>query len=199
MKTWTILKDLSNSRLVYSTSIWIFFVPAVLKISGATSDFFSSGEILVPYSFYLIYFSSVAFFIGSTLYVISCPFFVKKISSYSFFIEEGMSIININNALFKVDEEKSKKLIEVLRKEVGSASPEEIDDNKVLTLCSGIGPASFSFNENNLDKVFWIVYDFQQQQRLMAQLLCWFFYSIGFFLIALVFLMNFYSVAIYFF
>lgn len=193
MKTWIVLKDLSNSRLIYSSSIWIFVVPAVAKFSGEIGGLWVDENIFefaVPYSFYLLYFSAVAFFLGSVVYLVFCPEIIKKINSYSDFLQEGMTVCNLNESLKKVSEEKSKKLIEVLRKEAGSATPEEIDEFRVLTLSSGQRPITFSFEKEKISVVFWLIYRFHQEQRVAAQTICWLAFSIGIVLVFSILFLN---------
>lgn len=197
MRSWSAIKEFSNSRLVYSTSIWIFVVPALTKISSAANDYYSGSFTFVnlfSHSLYLVYFSAVSFFLGCMVYYAACPVVIKKFDSFSCFLKEGMSIININESLENLDEKESSELIDLVRKKVDPATVQEIDSARALTLCSGKVPACYSFEENKLKEIFWVIYGFNQSRRIWAQGLCWLFFAVGFFQLAALLFLNLYSV-----
>lgn len=194
MITWGTLKQLSTGKLTSSTAIWIFIVPAIAKISegleGKVPDLISF-TILAPHSLILLYFSAIAFFLGSIIYIVRCPSFVKAVSSFNDFTQQGMSHFNLTESLRSVSDDSAKKLRAELKRIVPTPTNNEIDDNEVVSISAGNEEETFTFNRSSLPEVFWIIYSFQLDQRKPEQWLAMFLYFAGFCLLGYTLFANF--------
>ncbi|EGQ7756551.1 hypothetical protein IO707_000842 [Vibrio vulnificus] len=194
MKSWKILKELSTGKLISSTSIWIFLVPAIAKLtdfSESIVDGIYPVNFVSPTSLVLLYLSAVSFFLASLIYIARCPSFIKQFDNYLDFEEKKMSIININSSLTSASDKDTKTIIEELNNNVDKATTEEIDSSCVLTIISGKERSSFSFNKDKLPMVFWPIYGYHLGSRCFAQFFCWLFYIIGFSIMIYIFVSNF--------
>ncbi len=65
MNSWSTIKELSTGKLITSTSIWIFLVPAITKMGNVTEEYMNSVfsiSIVSSFSLLCLYFSAIAFF-----------------------------------------------------------------------------------------------------------------------------------------
>ena len=190
MNTWGIIKQLCSGKLIASTSIWIFVVPVIVKVyQGLNSGILLNGlEIIAPQSLIYLYFSAVAFFISNVLYIMLCPNLIKMVNHYSEFISLGCTAFDLSNSTNNVKKSTAKRLILRIKKEVESATGEDIDSTNIQTLTLTVGaakePQAFTFNEINLPIVFSIIYEFNLEKLWLVQSICWLFLSTGLGLLA---------------
>ncbi|ELL1566635.1 hypothetical protein ACPFMM_003532 [Vibrio cholerae] len=194
MRSWKILKELSTGRLISSTSVWIFLVPAIAKLTVLGDNIVDGRyliDVLYPKSLVLLYLSAVSFFLASLIYMVRCPGYIKQFDNYLDFEHQRMSIVNINTSLTSTSEHATKKLMQELNDSVEKATKEEIDSSCVLTITSGKKRCSFSFNRDNLPLVFWAIYNCHLGSRKISQFFCWLFYIVGFLIMAFILIANF--------
>ena len=201
MNTWGVIKQLCSGKLVASTAVWIFIVPAIVKISQVieVKSVINGVELVAPHSLIYLYFSAVSFFISNILYIVACPNLIKEVRNYNAFCSLGYTVFDLSNSTENVKEATAKKLIYKIKKEVESATPDEIDSSEHQTQTLTIGlknePQAFTFKVNDLPVVFNLVYNFNLGRLYGMQLLCWMFLSIGLGLLAFLLINNLFVVA----
>lgn len=90
--TWADLRSFGNSRLIRTSYIWLFLVPAAAKVLDPLTEMPLSlaklGIIEEPVVLHLptawaaFYFMSLAFAVAQTIYYFRCPQLVKQFTSY---------------------------------------------------------------------------------------------------------------------
>ena len=197
---WIIIKSISNTKILASTGIWIFLVPAFIKTSNLLNDslsgqYFASVQ-LAPFSILLLYFSAFAFFLGSILYYIFCPRLIKLTDSFKDFESEGMNEHNLTKSLIHLDSHSAKSLISLLRKQANEATGEDIDKNNYFTITSSTD-RSINLKKNQLSTAFWVTFEFLSEIKPIWRFLTASLFIIGFTLLTLIFIRNLEVVAIY--
>ncbi len=194
MKSWCVFKQLADSKLIVSSSMWIFLVPVIAKLLDLTGDFFLLPEsvVIFPFTLYFLYFSAIAFFLGYLVYVVFCPSFVKKLDGYNDFLDSGFKIHKINESISNVESNKAELLKRNIKCKIDPASSDAIE--KVFTLTIGREPLNFTFEKESMDVVFWLVYDHHLGSNWFAQAVCWFFFGLGYLMLSIIFFTNFYYV-----
>jgi len=192
MITWDTIKELSTGKLTTSSAIWIFIVPAIAKISEGLegkSDLFSF-QIVAPYSLILLYFSALAFFLASVIYIVRCPSFVKSVSSYNDFTKQGMSHFNLTESVKLVDDITASNLKLELKDMIATATTKEIDKHEVISVSAGKKKETFTFNKHELPEVFWLIYLFHIEQRKFEQWFAMSLYIAGFCMLGYTLIVN---------
>jgi len=196
MNTWEVIKSLCSGKLLASTSLWIFIVPAVVKLTQSIDGgiYFNGVTLVAPQSLIYLYFSAIAFFISNILYIIACPSLIKKVGHYSEFLSMGCTVFDLSNSTNRVNEKDAKSLIAKIKGEVESSTPKEIDSSKHNNLTLTVGndkkPQAFTFNDDALPVVFNFIYNFNLSRLWFMQLLCWAFLFIGLALITFLLISN---------
>ena len=118
MKTWGVIKQLCSGKLAASTAVWIFIVPAIVKISQTIENesVIYGVELVAPHSLIYLYFSAVAFFISNILYIIACPSLIKEVRNYNTFCSLGYTVFDLSNSTENVKGYDAKKLVERIKK-----------------------------------------------------------------------------------
>lgn len=190
---WSLIKGLSNTKLVASTSLWVFLSPIIVKL-GVNDGFLLGDVVFSGYSIYFLYFSAVSFFLGFFLYCLFCPPVVKEFESYAQFSDKGMTVDGLSSLVSQMGRSYSNSLFLVLEQKVGRATPEEIDGAVAETVSIGSEPKNFTFHRGRLNSVFWCVHDFSDGVGLIPWLFCLLFYVTGFLFLAILMGMNFFLV-----
>ncbi|WP_143056828.1 hypothetical protein [Loktanella sp. DSM 29012] len=98
---WEALKAILDNRIIASTNIWVFLLPALMVITekfpvelslfpfGSQSPLIITLE--VPYNFFLLYFAAIAFFLARLLYILRCPQFLRQYGTATAAINSGVT------------------------------------------------------------------------------------------------------------
>ncbi|HFQ5342804.1 hypothetical protein NX014_21980 [Vibrio vulnificus] len=180
---WSNLNKVHDVKLISSMYVWIFIVPVAAKVLSGTNelalvtifDYTFELHLKLPFSWQLFYFSAL-FFAGATLiYNLLCPKLIQQYPSYSSFEREGKqewhlrpfaNDIELSYDDFKFDLEES------MREEEG-----RIYEGKEY-----------------MQSVFWHLYWKADRARKTAYIVCCACYAVGFMLISVVFVQNFWWV-----
>ncbi|NOZ47139.1 MAG: hypothetical protein GXO79_10215 [Chlorobi bacterium] len=195
---WSDIRKIGNSKVIKSSVFWIIFVPIFVKsIEFGESKFliFTNYKIYfhpeLPFSWTLFYFSAVAFSIGTFLYTIFCPNFIKDFKNYTDYKEQG----NITSRL-------ETELIDFIHwvnswpERIGAFYPE---------IANLLKKDNGQPNDNSLFQVelndlivvkkpvesFWSIRELISKKNKYIRLSTFFFFTIGFILIGVVFIQNF--------
>lgn len=95
--TWHSIDSLGKTRFSKLNFLWIFLIPILIRATEqfektVTFSFRNSELTLVldlPFSLYLLYFSSLFLAFGAVLYFIFCPSFIMRYPNFSNFIRGG--------------------------------------------------------------------------------------------------------------
>ena len=94
---WNTIKKYGDNKAVKNAYIWLIIVPIAAKSLNEIPDKitipFVKHDILLlttlPFSWFILYFSALAFFIGYLLYIFFCPKIIKDFSDYGEFELQG--------------------------------------------------------------------------------------------------------------
>lgn len=93
---WSDIGKLGENKTVRSSAIWMFVVPVLARILDTLNELnFSLGtEVLkvslsLPFSWIYLYFAALFFGIGSILYLVWCPRFIRTYDSYNTLDDQG--------------------------------------------------------------------------------------------------------------
>jgi hypothetical protein len=197
---WITLKSIASAKIVASTAVWVFLVPAIVKITNLLNDTITGqsniGLEFAPFSIVLLYFSALSFFLGSICYHIFCPNIIKITDSFSSFVNEGMDSHNLSMSLRALNKKSTVELINNLRQNADEASMDDINNNNYFTIISAHNN-SINLKLNQLSSVFWIVYEFISTRKNFGRHLTSIFFLLGIILLSIIFIRNIEVVAIY--
>lgn len=94
---WSNLRTLGESRMVRSSYYWLVLVPICARLLEKVVSplkFRAFGgehqvDLTLPFSWYLLYFSALAFASGALLYRIYCPSIISEFANFSQFRDSG--------------------------------------------------------------------------------------------------------------
>jgi len=202
---WSSQRAIANSRIVKTSVIWLVIVPFAAKLLSSIDDvvnltvFGASVSIttILPFSWQLLFFTSIFFSIAGLVYSIFCPVLVKKYESFTQFESDGKSRLQVNAALKEITWDKStcklkNNYIEDSRKYFTSYSdqylPSLSDDELNARVCRLFD--NVSVNEGKNSNAFYFVYSLSDTY---GQKAIWFslvFYMTGFACIGVIALQN---------
>jgi hypothetical protein len=174
---WSRLQKANQLKGVQSMYIWLFIVPVVAKslhkleglisitVLGHTFQLITS----LPFSWRLFYVSALSFVVGSLIYYIYCPQFIRDHASPTHFIREGKHIDHLYDYAIGAGLDWQK-----IRNDAGVTDNPE--DNKPL--------------EESFKKMFWSTFNFANKQFKFARMSSGLFYFIGAISIGLVIIEN---------
>ncbi len=173
--TWETLSRIQRTRHVKSMYIWLFVVPVIANLlsqvdSAANVTIFAYQFIVplkLPFSWKIFYFSALCFSISNFLYLVRCYSIIKDNRSYSDFEMEG----------------KGKGQLLCYSQEVGVELGTKITESNASDL-----ETSF------LKETFWEVFKQANLKRTPERILCGSLCAIGYLLISIVLIQNFYEV-----
>ena len=102
---WSSLRALGTNRVVKSAYIWLVLVPIAGKFLSAVNDVADfqifgtqvSVHLSLPFSWKIFFFGALAFTLGNAIWQFCCPEIVRKYSSYSDFITQGRTVLDIKH------------------------------------------------------------------------------------------------------
>lgn len=190
--SWSSSGKLADSKLVSSTSLWVFFAPLVFKFLEVS--YVDALGFFNFYNIFLLYLGGLSFFLASVVHVVFCPPFLKRFSSYSEYSDMGMGVENIDKYTSNLCNKASPLLMSIFEKNVDKALPSDIDNDEVYTVTIGQEPLNFTFKKKDLSVVFWCFYDYLDNEGFLSRLLCSMFYLFGFLSLLAVLVINFKTV-----
>lgn len=193
MLSWLTLKGVYDLNIIKGSAIWIFLVPALVKIFNVVniSESINASDVFFnSYVLFCLYFSALSFFIGSILFKVRCPSLNKDIKGYDAFLSKGMSIYNISGYINELGKRDAILYKNILIKEVFFAKPDDIDNDKTFTIERADKKLCYTFHKDDLNIVFWSLYVFSSKTHKVSQFFCWFFLFLGFSGLLLVLLKN---------
>ncbi|NOX09276.1 MAG: hypothetical protein GXP22_07315 [Gammaproteobacteria bacterium] len=199
MFTWSRLKALSTGKIVASTSIWIFIVPALLKVINSMNYDFTGHDFDVinfPISLLILYMSGVSFFLGSIIYYLFCPKIILNYDSYSSYEGDGGNNYALETYIKDLKDNEANTLKSELIGAVGEVSVQEIDSGSAVHITIGKDCLVFNFNSEKLRDVFWVIYFYFMEKRPWSIYISMLFHALGFIGLAYMFLYNLCIVAI---
>lgn len=191
--SWYDFENVSGSRIVKSSGLWLVIVPIaakfVSKISGdMLLNVFGKNITVVlqlPFSWKMLFFSALFFSAANLVYYFRCPEIVKKYSTFNDFHGTGRSNEQMGKYFLNIDSEKTRSelekssyycvvqvenSIETYKKECGFIGSYS-ERSKNIVEC----PDSFSANNNN----FWSIRDASSTLNRWSMLMCLVLYAIG--------------------
>tara|TARA_Y100000588_G_scaffold83247_1_gene87806 strand:- start:868 stop:1476 length:609 start_codon:yes stop_codon:yes gene_type:complete len=193
MMQWDTIKSLAVSKIGTGSAIWIFIVPAIAKVSemtGATLHSFDL-EIIAPQSMLLLYFSSLAFFLGTLIYQIMCPSLIKDTNNYLDFEHSGQNEFNLSQSVSKLKEENAQEFINQIKKDIEMPTPDEISKSKVLLIDAGeTRSKSTLIRPDDLPKAYWITRNFHNQAHSKSRSLSCLLFGSGFLMLSYILITN---------
>jgi hypothetical protein len=211
--TWSSLNRIGQVRILRTSYIWFFLVPAVAKLLAniGPEPVFHLGGIRVtlglPFSWKWFYFSAVAFSIASLFYSILCPPIVRDYNSFSDFRAEGRGGLDLVEQLGTnkldllsqyrttsyrrqvIESEWYKVILDFIER--FSSDPFEIDQFASPEVVRRYLAYDFSLDPDNFADAFWFVRRHAEKKNPVLRLLCGLCYLIGFLFISMILVQNF--------
>lgn len=191
---WNIFKTIINGKTVTSTSLWVFVVPILLKITegfNALVPIQSITQLTLPSNFYVLYLSGLAFFIGGIIFLLFCPRIVQDFDTYAEFEKGGHNAISLQSYTENFAEIEAKELVKLLTDNVEKPTTEEIDSDNVCAISVGGAKNIFIFRRDKMGDTFWTVYSFSQNYRATLFFVTLAFHVLGLLGLSWVFISNF--------
>lgn len=210
---WSRLTELGNSRLLRTSYFWFFAVPPLasfvsklgpdvrLSVFGATWVF----HLDLPFSWKIFYFAAAAVAIATSIFYLKCPEIVRRYSTYPQFESEGKGPKQIRDyfldflARRRLDQVSGALvtgyLTEFTMEYSGEAEQAELgkktieDKGSLLDLVIEATPRTM-----NLTDAFWYVHRVSDSANPLSAIACGFFFLLGFILISIVLVQNFFYV-----
>ena len=184
--TWDKLKKINSSKIINSMYIWIFIVPIILKVFELINKNIYNFEIFnevitlnleLPFSLTVFYFSAIFFALGNLLIKSSCPLIIFENNSYADFKNEGKAQPYIGTYEYDAmnNEEESTEMYKELNRYQDGSNASEIF-------------------EQIIQKYFWIIYDKAKDRKPIRRFFTGLFYILGYLLMLIVLLQNFYYI-----
>lgn len=106
---WADLRSLGESRMVQSSYYWLVLVPICARLLDKIASplkFRAFGgmhqiDFTLPFSWYLLYFSALAFACGALLYRLYCPKIISEFASFSEYRDAGGEGFRLENEIDK--------------------------------------------------------------------------------------------------
>ncbi|BBJ23294.1 hypothetical protein W01_12210 [Candidatus Nitrotoga sp. AM1P] len=157
--------------------LWLLIVPVFAKFfehirNTATIELFSykfTVSLALPFTWQVFYFSALCIVIANVIYQVFCPSIIKDHANYSHFKAEGKGI----NQLKKYSSQTQFNVeLHQLMEQMGIEMNNEAQD------------------EDNLQKLFWAIYENASELHKLARVACVIFLGIGLLLIGWVVVEN---------
>ncbi|WP_394388818.1 hypothetical protein [Shewanella woodyi] len=193
MRLWESIKAASQSKISAGSAIWIFLVPAIVKVSNGigvhdvnTYEF----QLVAPQSFLLLYFSAMAFFLALIMYVLFCPDLIKKTNSFDDFNNLGMDEYNLSMTLRCLGRNESSKISAEIKGSLGMPSTEMIDKELYKIIKVGKEGTPILIRCEQLMQAYWIVREFHNERLPLFQIVSIVLYAAGVFMLMYILFSN---------
>jgi hypothetical protein len=178
---WDQLRPIQNNKIVNSLYIWLVIVPVAAKLLSKIENELTITlgnqdivlDMRLPFSWELFFFSALCFVVGNILYLMFCPAIIKDHTNYGNFKEVGGTDAHLSDyrdqiLKFRAD------LISQLKKS------------------AGIEQGKLSEHEKNEEtkNLFWGIYNYFNETRVLAKFLVAVFYLVGLILFLIVAITN---------
>lgn len=178
--SWKLLSKISKNSFVNRTLIWVVVVPIIAKLFSKLESTLTihiqeklyTITLALPFSWSIFYFSAFFFLIGNIIYKISVPIIINDNDSYADFMNEGKG---------------KYELIKYIEKE-------KLSENGFYDLYD-IAP----LKEHIKNDYFWQIWGSSNDLYCPSKIIVFILYTIGIFLISIVFIQNLYFVSNYVF
>ena len=200
---WSSFKSLGSSRIIKSSYLWLFLVPAIAKSLETLEDtvtftvFGASINInmSLPFSWTMFYFSAIFFAAASILFNVFCPKGIKRYNNYEDWRSDGKSMTSMITAFISAYRSKALMWPFVINnKELKHFTRNVIEYNGTLDDIDNRTPVSL-YKHDVPDKcwksTFFYVYDTYDVSKLLIRLALFIFYLFGFGFFFLVLFDNF--------
>lgn len=96
---WSLINSLGEMRFSKSSYYYLVIIPILVKLTEYLDNPFTlivgdnpiELNLELPFSWYLFYFGAISIAIGTFIYQIFCPNFIKKFKNYGQFVDAGES------------------------------------------------------------------------------------------------------------
>ena len=200
--SWKRLNDLGKSRTLRSSLIWIFIVPIVAKflqrfpqeITIRLNETDLVFSLQLPFSWTLLFYSSVFFAAASLVYGFNVPELIREYDDYESFTKSGMIPFSISGPFISAWHQSRQPAKDHFLLDVGIRSFNEMDHLKEVSPYILMSELS-RLSDIEVDKhLFWFTYDYWQSSRPIARISCTVLYTLGFSYLGIVILRNFQAV-----
>jgi len=186
--SWSFIDELGKTRFSKSSYIWIIIVPLALKYSVLFEEFINkvlkpsnSIDISLPFNWFVFFLGALLISLGSFVYYLFCPEFIKLYKNYGEFLRKGESIVK-------------------LKRFAQEFNCESIWDDITNLQHNGIFVDGDRMWDADIDKdVFLEIYKKANLHRNYMKSICFSFYMIGLFLFLGVIIQNIFFVCNYLF
>ena len=162
MFKWSIIQSISNSKMIASSTIWVFVVPMLLHIYNFLTNNVCNNVLCFNSSLYLLYFSGFLFFVGGFAFLLLCPKFLQDFSNYADFVNKGGNHLTVESYISDFNNNESSLLYSKLSDKIEENQDSDIDDEKVVGI--KIGDFTYIFKKEQIDEVFWVVHEYFQNK-----------------------------------
>lgn len=184
MTNWDSLIKISEDRMIYSTGIWVFITPALVKAYNLNTDTnMLIAESVTDSSAILLYFAALCFFISGLICKIFCPQIITSTSSYADFESKQMSHINMQDFINNSTDISKQKIAEEINRSISKPEPKDIDENSTFFI-EVHSNACFNIKKPDTSLTYWTIRKIHNTQHMFMIFICIAFYSLGTFLLA---------------
>lgn len=173
--SWKLLSTISKNKFVSGTLIWVIIVPILAKLFSAIENTFSIiiqekqyiFTLQLPFSWSLFYFSALFFLIGHIIYKARVPSIINDNETYTDFLNDGKG---------------KHELLKYIEKE-------NLSEDGFFELYS-----NDSLRDDLKHDFFWEIWNMSNLLHFKTRFIISSFYALAIFLIAIVFMQNFWFV-----
>ncbi len=194
---WSFLRYFGNSSIVKGNYIWVLIVPVLAKFLLSANDkievFGSEFELFLPFNWVVLYFSSIFFAIGFSLYVARCPKIIKDNESYNDYTLTGYEPGRLSlylNCLSVSEVENNEPIFKKFSELAEDTKSFDIDTYKTILIYELKTDRSYNIKKEHEKVVFWEIYGVSESVNRISLFLSSGFFGLGLLLLAMIFVQN---------
>ena len=202
---WSDLRRFGTSAVLKSSYFWLASIPIAAKLLLQLKQpfvFTFLGKehtvfLHLPFSWYLFYFSAVAFATASALFGFYCPRIIKRYSSFGDFYGEGSGARELLSHYWSLDKKTREAVLPILVTETKAALGEQkypAHPGNPTELAIQLQTMIRKVKREEMTDLFTALREFHDRRLPAVRVTIAIFYAIGFALITYVFLQNLVSV-----
>ena len=200
---WSKIRFLGNSKIVKQNYIWIFLIPALIKVLQfpelESRAFLILAESIVPFVWYLLYFTALSFALGNLIFLVFCPSIIKDFENFSEYKAKGYYLEHLNRHINELVNSRVKGFEDKLNDVQLLTKVKDIDEEATTLIEVKLSGRNFNIKNKYENKLFWMVYDESNSSKSCALVFSICSFCIGFIFLFIIFLTNLYLVTVSFF
>jgi hypothetical protein len=191
---WSLVRNLSTSKAVQSSLIWLFIVPisarSLTKINTTVEPILFGEkfkfDLALPFSWQLLFFAALSFTVANIVYQIFCPRLFKAYKTYTEFHDDGKTILQLHSEVkslvwdnIKPGVKENKKSTVTTYLKAYANTPDVTDENLNHIALEAFDNTKIINSNGIYNNAFYFVQNISDQHNKIAICLSLIFHSLG--------------------